>query len=194
MKLTSLVAIFISSLVMGAVLLLPTSAQAETAAGQLILQQDGDAMYVTSQMSESELESATTTTGVRYLRRADGTMSPIIPPTAFAKDIGELINRVLTFIFIISALLVFVYLVWGSLDWITSGGDKGKTEKARNKMVSAVVGLIIILASYAAINLVVQYFTSSSLNEILQNFSANQPLVSVSPAPTASPSPSPSAN
>lgn len=95
-------------------------------------------------------------------------ITEIDPPTAFASDIGVLFNNILTFVFIIAALLVFFYLIWGGIDWITSGGDKGQTEKARNKITAAIVGLIVLLASFAILQLVLRFFTGGSdLNQIL---------------------------
>lgn len=75
----------------------------------------------------------------------------------FAGDIGSLFNAVLSFVMVIAALLVFFYLIMGGIDWITSGGDKGKTESARNKITAAVIGLIILAASYAILQLVLNF-------------------------------------
>ncbi|MDH5533403.1 MAG: hypothetical protein OEX81_03185 [Candidatus Pacebacteria bacterium] len=76
--------------------------------------------------------------------------------TGFFTDIGQLFNTVLRFVLIISALLVFVYLIWGGIEWVTSGGDKGKTESARNKITAAVIGLVIVAASYAIFTLIIK--------------------------------------
>jgi len=96
-------------------------------------------------------------------------VATIAPPQGFALDIGSLINQVLTFVFIIAVLLVFLYIIWGGIEWITSGGDKGKTESARNKITAAVIGLVILLASFAILQLVLQFFTGGQgLNEVLQ--------------------------
>lgn len=88
-------------------------------------------------------------------------------PEAFFDNIGEAINAILTFIFIIAVLLVFLYIVWGGITWITSGGDKGKTEEARNKITAAVVGLLILLASFAVLQLVLNFFTGDGLQDVL---------------------------
>lgn len=64
-------------------------------------------------------------------------------------DLGDLITGLLNMVLFIAALLVFAYLIWGGIQWITSGGDKGKTEEARNKITAAIVGLAVVAASYA---------------------------------------------
>ncbi len=94
--------------------------------------------------------------------------------TGFFDDIGVLISGLLNFVMVIAALLVFMYLIFGGIEWITSGGDKGKTESARNKITAAVVGLIVLAASYAILLLVLNFIGFSSLNEVFdQDFSNN---------------------
>ena len=79
-----------------------------------------------------------------------------IDPTYFQPDIGILLNSALNFIMVIAALLVFIFLVWGGIDWISAAGDKGKTESARNKITGSIVGLIVLASSYAIMNLVLR--------------------------------------
>ena len=97
-------------------------------------------------------------------------------PAAFAQsttevDIGSQVNsffgfkciqhfvfRIVDIGIILSGILLLVYLVWGGIEWLTSGGDKGKVEAARNRIVSALVGLAIIAASYAAWPLALTFF------------------------------------
>lgn len=88
----------------------------------------------------------------------------INPGRGFANDVGNLINSVLTFVMLIAALLVFFYLIWGGIEWITSGGDKGKTENARNKITAAVIGIVILAASFAILQLVLYFLGFSGLN------------------------------
>jgi len=57
----------------------------------------------------------------------------------------------------IAALLVLAYLIWGAFEWITSEGDSGKLTKARQKITSAIIG-IIILSATMAIFLMLQQF------------------------------------
>jgi hypothetical protein len=68
---------------------------------------------------------------------------------------------------VIALLLVFAYLIMGGVEWITSGGEKSKTESARNKITSAVVGLIILAASYAVLTLLIRFLGFNSLFEAI---------------------------
>jgi len=57
-------------------------------------------------------------------------------------------------VLVLAAVIFFFMLVIGGIKWITSGGDKGKTEGARNQITAALVGLIIVFASWAILQLI----------------------------------------
>lgn len=90
--------------------------------------------------------------------------------TGWATNIGFLISAVLNIVMVIALLLVFLYLILGGIQWITSGGDKGKTEEARNKITAAVVGIIILAAAYALVQFVAWILGfEGGINEALVN-------------------------
>jgi len=82
----------------------------------------------------------------------------------FALDLGTIITGLLQFIMAIAALLVFLYLIWGGIQWITSGGDKSKTEEARNKITAAVLGLIVLAAAYAILQIMLKFLGLDSIS------------------------------
>lgn len=91
------------------------------------------------------------------------------PGTGYATDFGRMFGAVLNVVMLLAAILVFAYLIFGGIQWITSGGDKGKAEEARNKITAAIIGLIIVAASYAVINLVVNFLGFGSFDEVFDN-------------------------
>lgn len=88
--------------------------------------------------------------------------------TGYATNFGTMFNSLINVVMLVAALLVFAYMIWGGIEWITSGGDKGKAESARNKLTSAIIGLVIVAASYALITLVVQFLGFGSFNDVFQ--------------------------
>lgn len=84
-----------------------------------------------------------------------GVKSPegIIPATT---TIGSIVTFLVGFIIVIAILAAIVYIVIGALQWITSGGDKQKVADARNHIIAAIIGLIIIALSFVIINVVTQ--------------------------------------
>jgi cytochrome bd-type quinol oxidase subunit 2 len=93
----------------------------------------------------------------------------VSPGTGYASDFGNMFSSILNVVMLIAAVLVFAYLIFGGIQWITSGGDKVKAEEARNKITAAIIGLIIVAASYAIINLIVNFLGFGSFNEVFQN-------------------------
>lgn len=93
----------------------------------------------------------------------------VATPKGFATSFGNLLNGVLSFVLIIGALLVLFYLILGGIEWITSGGDKGKTEAARNKITAAVIGLVILAAAWAILTLILNFLGFRNLNEVFDN-------------------------
>ena len=83
----------------------------------------------------------------------DQGLSAAATPAAF----GNFISLILSAVFVIAGLMLLLFLVWGAIDWITGGGEKGKIEAARNKMTNAVIG-IIVLASTLVLFILVQRF------------------------------------
>jgi hypothetical protein len=95
----------------------------------------------------------------------------IARPAGFFLNFNDFGTVVLRLVFVIAAILVFGYLVLGGIEWITSGGDKSKTESARNKITAAIVGFVILVASWALMSLVIHFVTQgaySDLNDILR--------------------------
>lgn len=69
-------------------------------------------------------------------------------------ELGQLVSAIVGTLLIIAALMAFLYLILGGIQWITSGGDKAGMEAARNKITHAIVGLIIVGAAWAIMSLV----------------------------------------
>lgn len=71
--------------------------------------------------------------------------------------IANLISNVVSAAFTIGALMFFVFLVMGGIEWITAGGDKAKVENAQKRISNALIGLVIIAASWAIYTLVLDF-------------------------------------
>ncbi len=89
-------------------------------------------------------------------------------PAGFFDNPNEMITNLVNIAFVIAIVLVFFYLIWGGIEWITSGGEKGKTESARNKITAAVIGLIILAAAYAILTLTLQLLGYENLDAALK--------------------------
>ena len=72
-------------------------------------------------------------------------------------EFGSVVGGVVNMIFIIAVVAALGFLVWGGFKWLTSGGDKEGVESARNTIIAAIVGLIIIFLSYVVLNLLLVF-------------------------------------
>ena len=73
----------------------------------------------------------------------------------FKQAFADLIGSILGIVIAIGTLMLLIYLIWGAFSWVTSSGDKGKLEEARNRMSTAVIG-IIVLSSVVALFMLIQ--------------------------------------
>ena len=89
---------------------------------------------------------------------ADATITMGQPDGYKITDVGTLVKSALTIALVIAGILVFAFLVMGGIEWITSGGDKTKTESAKNRITAALVGLAIVAASWALIKVISYFF------------------------------------
>lgn len=80
-------------------------------------------------------------------------------------NFGTLIGNLLTIAFVLATLIALVFLIYGGVKWITSGGDKAGVEAARNTIVAAIVGLVIVFLSYFILNIILGLF-GLSLNKL----------------------------
>ena len=72
--------------------------------------------------------------------------------------IGGIVAGFIRLILVIAALVFFFILVVGGIRWIASGGDKAQTETARNQITAALVGLVIVFAAWAIVQLINTFF------------------------------------
>jgi len=72
-----------------------------------------------------------------------------IPNFKFADaTLGKVISALLPYIFAISGLILFVLLIIGGFELLTSGGNPETVKKAQGRITSALVGFLIIFLAY----------------------------------------------
>jgi len=91
----------------------------------------------------------------------------LLPPPEFPGldeiTVPAIISAAVKFILIVAALVSFIFLVIGGIKWITSGGDKEGTAKAQSTITAALIGLVIVFAAWAIINLLQTFFGMPSI-------------------------------
>ena len=70
----------------------------------------------------------------------------------------KLIPNGVTLIFVGGSIFFFFQLIWGAVSWVISGGDKGSLESAKNRLSHAIIGFVLLIASFALIGLIENFF------------------------------------
>lgn len=70
--------------------------------------------------------------------------------TAFT-SIGMLLSTLVTAAIIVAGLAAFIFLIVGGFQYLTSGGDKAAAQAARDRITYAIMGLAIVVAAVAVI-------------------------------------------
>lgn len=81
-----------------------------------------------------------------------------------AGNLGNIISSFVTFAFVIIALIALLFLVWGGVKWLMSQGDKNEVEGARNHIINAIIGLIVIFFSYLIVNVLLSFLTGGQVS------------------------------
>lgn len=63
--------------------------------------------------------------------------------------------------FVLGTIIFFFMLLIGAIQWITSGGDKAAVEAARSRVFNAIIGLVVLFAIFAIINLLEIFFATN---------------------------------
>lgn len=94
------------------------------------------------------------------------------PQQSGGQNLASVIPAAITLAFVIGALIFFAMLVWGAIQWISSGGDKQALEGARGRITNALIGIVLLFAAFAIIGVIQTFFhihilTGINLNQLI---------------------------
>lgn len=73
---------------------------------------------------------------------------------------GEIVGLVLSFV----GVLFLILIIYAGITWMTAQGNEQKVTKAKDLLINAIVGLIIVFAAYAITAFVGDFVTEKMLN------------------------------
>lgn len=62
--------------------------------------------------------------------------------------VGDLINRLMTFLIPLTVIILFFVLVWGGVGFLTSKGSPEKIKSATAKITAGVIGFVLFLLAF----------------------------------------------
>jgi hypothetical protein len=90
----------------------------------------------------------------RVVNPALGGLGSLPGPQFFS----QLLPALISLAFVIGVIVFVFYFLWGTISWITAGGDKVAVETARHRLTHALVGLVFLLLTFAVLNFVECFF------------------------------------
>lgn len=91
---------------------------------------------------------------------ADDAISPITVANEENLKVGTIIANITTWVLGFSAAVAVLFLIIGGLQYITASGNEKRAGAAKNTILYAVIGLIIILLAYVVVAFLKQNLTS----------------------------------
>lgn len=76
------------------------------------------------------------------------------------RDLREVIFLIINIILGFLGVVAVLIIMYGGFLWMTSGGDARKLERAKRMLVNAVIGLVLVFASYAIAAFIVRQLVS----------------------------------
>ena len=79
-------------------------------------------------------------------------------PGGQAVTIPNIVNTVVSFLIPLSAIILFIFLVWGGFEFLTSYGEAEKIKAGKAKITSALIGFILLISSYVLVKIIANIF------------------------------------
>jgi hypothetical protein len=84
--------------------------------------------------------------------------TPPPPPVQSFNDVLRIINVAINWLFTLLIILAVVYFILAAFEYLTSGGDKEKTDKAKNKLIYGIVAIVVAILARGIPALVGSFF------------------------------------
>lgn len=66
------------------------------------------------------------------------------------------LTTTLNWIFFIAGLICIVVIIWAGITYATAGGDEEKVGKAKGRLIYGIIGIAVIIGSYAITQVIYQ--------------------------------------
>lgn len=77
-------------------------------------------------------------------------------------EAADIVNVVIKAMLGIIGALTLLMFVWGGFQWLTSAGNPEKVSAGTQTMIWAVIGVVLVLASYILLSTFLNYLTGKS--------------------------------
>lgn len=79
-------------------------------------------------------------------------------PSGGLPAVSKFVNGAITMFLLVGIVSCLFFLIWGGMQWTTSGGDKAKVAAARSRITFAIIGLLVMLLSFGILGVMATFF------------------------------------
>lgn len=79
-------------------------------------------------------------------------------PLVGIESLADLISAILSFLFPLAGILLFVYLVWGGFQFMLSQGNPEKVQAGKDIITHALMGFLLLIFSLFIVRLIALVF------------------------------------
>lgn len=83
-------------------------------------------------------------------------------------NLGDIVTNLLPYLFSAAGILLLLYLVYGGLQLMLSGGDPKAVQAARDKITGALIGFIIVFAAFWITQIIASILGLKSITDIFK--------------------------
>ncbi|MBR5939150.1 hypothetical protein IKZ77_01195 [Candidatus Saccharibacteria bacterium] len=80
-------------------------------------------------------------------------------------QLPTLIRNIISAVIGVAGLVAVCFIVYGGYQYMTSSGDSGKTQKAKNTILYAAIGLAVCVLSYAIVNFAIGMWETNASSQ-----------------------------
>lgn len=88
---------------------------------------------------------------------ADNTISQVLCNLG-GENLALTLRNIVSFFVLLAVVIALLYLLYGGIKWITSRGEKTEVEAARNHIIAALVGLVVVFLAVFILSIVLAAF------------------------------------
>lgn len=102
-------------------------------------------------------ESCTGKESQDEVRNVFGRINPPAPVANLgfgAAGIGNFLSNLISLIFTAAGIVFIFMLLWGAFQWLISGGEKEKLAQAQQRIIHALIGLVLFAIAFALIGII----------------------------------------
>lgn len=93
------------------------------------------------------------------------------------RDVGSLIGVGIRTTFVVAGVTCLMFMLWGALGWITSGGEQEKLQKAQMRIRNAVIGMFMVVIMFGLFVVIFGLVLNNKIIDVRNGFEFKIPTI-----------------